>query len=145
VPTKDAEKGEKPQILKLEPGEAWIGKSAIQTRTYQKPVPMQDIGAGKNQAPAKPEDKPKHLFKKIIAIPKDIEYTPYLMPLYMHVKFHISFFVLPESAFKEEEVVERYTDVYIYLKPYFITDKEILKVLDFADNIVPKCIPMPPH
>ncbi|MGD2080106.1 MAG: hypothetical protein PVJ36_03105, partial [Nitrospirota bacterium] len=87
----------------------------------------------------------QYLFKKRVTIDRDLEYTAYLMPLYMHVRFHISMFVLPESVYKEEEVIERYTDVYIYLKPYFISDKEILKVLTFPDDKVPIQIPMPPH
>ena len=64
---------------------------------------------------------------------------------YMHVRFHISMFVVPQSVFKEEEVIERVNDVYMYLKPYFISDREILKQAAFPNNKVPTMIPMPPH
>lgn len=119
-------------------------KAYVQTGTFWTEVPVEELGEERTEQIYKLQSK-QYLYNYLVNIDRNIKYTHYLMPLYMHVRFHISLFVLPESAFEEEEVVERYTDVYIYLKPYFIKDEDILAELEFVDNIVPTFIPMPPH
>lgn len=118
-------------------------RAYVQTGTFWTEVPVHEIEDKREQIYKL--ETGRYLFEKFITISRDIKYTHYLMPHYMHVRFHISLFVLPESAFKEEEIVERYTDVYIYLKPYFISKELISKELRFPDNKVPVMIPMPPH
>lgn len=119
-------------------------RAYVQTGTFWTEVPIRDKEDVKKEQVYK-LDTGRHLYRMVLSIGRDIKYTAYLMPHYMHVRFHISLFVLPESAFKEEEIVERYTDVYIYLKPYFVSNALILKDLKFADDNVPVVIPMPPH
>ena len=119
-------------------------KTYVQTGTFWTEVPIQDKEATQKEQIYKLEPG-QYLYKYITTIDRKIKYTEYLMFGYMHVRFHISLFVLPESAFKEEEVVERYTDVYIYLKPFFMSDREILAQVQFPDDNVPVMIPMRPH
>lgn len=119
-------------------------RAYVQTGTLWTEIPVKDESASSADQVIKLE-KGQARYKKIISIARNIKYTAYLMPLYMHVRFHISMFVLPESMFNEKEVYERYTDVYIYLKPYFIRNAQILKKVTFTDNNVPEMIPMPPH
>lgn len=119
-------------------------KTYVQTSTFWTEVPVEE-STNEEIKQIYRLDRGIYYFKKFTIIGRNINYTPYMMPYYMHVRFHISFFVLPESAFKEEEVAERYTDVYVYLKPYFINENLIAKELKFPDNKVPEMIPMPPH
>jgi len=116
----------------------------VQSGTFWTEVPIRDKETEKSEQIYK-LDKGEHLYRKIVTINRALKYTFYQMYGYMHVRFHISMFVVPQSAFKEEEVIERVNDVYMYLKPYFITDKDILRQATFADNKVPVMIPMPPH
>ncbi len=116
----------------------------IQTGTLWTEIPAEDKKNEKKEQIYKLETG-QYLYRFIITIDRNIKYTYYLMYGYMHVRFHVSLFVLPESAFKEEEVAERYTDVYIYLKPFYVSDGEILAQVEFVDNNVPVMIPMPPH
>ena len=116
----------------------------IQTGTLWTEIPAEDKENEKKEQIYKLETG-QYLYRFIITIDRNIKYTYYLMYGYMHVRFHVSLFVLPESAFKEEEVAERYTDVYIYLKPFYVSDEEILAQVEFVDNNVPVMIPMPPH
>lgn len=119
-------------------------RTYVQTGTLWTEVPIEDKENERKEQVYKLETG-QHLYRYTVTIDRDIKYTYYLMYGYMHVRFHISLFVLPESVFKEEEVIERYTDVYIYLKPFYISDKEILAQVEFVDNQVPIMIPMPPH
>jgi hypothetical protein len=119
-------------------------RAYVQTGTFWMEVPIHDKEKEKHEQIIKLE-KGQHIYKKIVTIKRDIKYTFYQMYGYMHVRFHISMFVVPQSVFKEEEVIERVNDVYMYLKPYFISDKEILKQAAFPNNKVPTMIPMPPH
>lgn len=116
----------------------------VQTGTYWTEVPIHDRETEKREQVYKLE-KGQHFYRKIVTIKRDLKYTFYQMYGYMHVRYHISMFVLPQSAFKEEEVIERVNDVYMYLKPYYVSDKDVLKQVTFPDNKVPKMIPMPPH
>lgn len=116
----------------------------IQTGTYWTEVPIHDKETEKREQIYKLE-KGQHIYKKIVTIKRDLKYTFYQMYGYMHVRYHISMYVLPQSVFKEEEVIERVNDVYMYLKPYYMSDKEVLRQVTFPDNKVPVMIPMPPH
>lgn len=119
-------------------------RTYVQTGTFWSEVPTKELVTGMKEQVYKLESG-QYLYNFMVTIDRTIKYTYYLMYGYMHVRFHISLFVLPESAFNEEEVIERYTDVYIYLKPYYISDKDILRQVEFVDNNVPVMIPMPPH
>ncbi len=82
------------------------------------------------------------LFRKILTVSQRLPYNKYLIPKYMHVRFYITMDVLPESGFKEGEVVERKSDIYIYLKPYWISRREIAKAIDFGDTKIPVYMPI---
>lgn len=116
----------------------------VQTGTYWTEVPVRDKDGDIQQQVYRLETG-THLYRKIVTIKRDIKYTYYQMFGYMHVRFRISMYVLPESVFKEEEVIERYSDAYIYLKPFYISDMEIARQVQFPDNKIPVMIPMPPH
>lgn len=116
----------------------------VQTGTFWTEVPTRDLDQENVQQIYQLEPG-QSLYRMIATIGREIPYTEYNMYGYMHVRFHISLYVLPESVFDEEEVLERYTDVYIYLKPFFISDADILAQVAFADDQVPEMIPMPPH
>jgi hypothetical protein len=119
-------------------------RAYVQSGTYWSELPVHEKEKKEHEQIMKLE-KGQHLYHKIVTIDRGIKYTYYQMYGYMHVRFHISMFVVPQSVFKEEEVIERVNDVYIYLKPFFVTDQDILRQVVFADNKVPVMIPMPPH
>jgi len=79
---------------------------------------------------------------KVVTIDRALPYNRNLLKRFMHIKFFISLYVLPESGFKEGEVVERRSSTFVYVKPYYVTDEEILAVHDFQDNKVPVYIPI---
>jgi hypothetical protein len=116
----------------------------VQTGTFWTEVPVREKEHTAEEQVIR-IDPGLHRYRKIITINRSIKYTYYQMFGYMHVRIRISLFVLPESAFKEEEVVDRYSDAYMYLKPYYMTDREIARQVTFPDNKVPVMIPMPPH
>jgi hypothetical protein len=116
----------------------------VQTGTFWTEVPVRE-SAGKTNEQVIRILPGIHRYRKIVTISRSIKYTYYQMFGYMHVRVRISLFVLPESAFREEEVVDRYSDAYMYLKPYYISDREIARQVKFPDNKVPVMIPMPPH
>jgi len=118
--------------------------SYIQTGTFWTEVPIREGGKMANEQILKLEPG-IHRYRKIVTIDRSIKYTFYQMYGYMHVRVRVSMFVLPESAFKEEEVIDRYADAYMYLKPYYIPDREIARQVKFPDNKIPAMIPMPPH
>lgn len=82
------------------------------------------------------------LFRKILTVPRHLPYNKYLIPKYMHVRFYITMDVLPESGFKEGEVVERKSDIYVYLKPYWTSAKEIAEAIDFGETKIPVYMPI---
>jgi hypothetical protein len=116
----------------------------VQTGTFWTEVPVRE-GERAAEEQVIRIDPGLHRYRKIITISRSIKYTYYQMFGYMHVRIRISLFVLPESAFQEEEVVDRYSDAYMYLKPYYITDREIAQQVKFPDDKIPVMIPMPPH
>lgn len=83
-----------------------------------------------------------HPFQRILKIDPKIPYNRYLIPKYMHLRFIVRMSVLPESGFKEGEVFERKSETYVYLKPFWITAKEISAVIDFGDTKVPVYMPI---
>ena len=87
-------------------------------------------------------DNGAHSFQRMLTIDPKTPYNRYLIPKYMHIRFLIRFSVLPESGFKEGEVVERKSETYIYLKPFWITEKEISAVIDFGETRVPVYMPI---
>jgi hypothetical protein len=82
------------------------------------------------------------LFRKILTIPRNLPYNKYLIPKYMHVRFYVTMYVLPESGFHEGEVVERKSDTYVYLKPYWISAQEIAHAIDFGRTKIPVYMPI---
>jgi ABC-type lipoprotein export system ATPase subunit len=66
-----------------------------------------------------------------------------LLPNYMHVRFVSSMLVSPDSIPKDD-LFERKDSYYVYLKPWNMDDKSILKSMKF-DGTPPVWIPMPPH
>lgn len=103
-------------------------------------VPVQDMG-GREQM-YKVEEDGQAIFKKAVTISRDLPYNEYLIRKYMHVKFYIVMYVLPESGFKEGEVVERRSSTFVYLKPYYVSKKEIREVIDFGETEVPIHMPI---
>jgi len=116
----------------------------LQTGTFWTEVPVREGERGAEEQVIRIDPGP-HRYRKIITIDRSIKYTFYQMFGYMHVRIRVSLFVLPESAFQEEEVIDRYSDAYMYLKPYYIPDREIARQVKFPDDKVPVMIPMPPH
>jgi hypothetical protein len=96
----------------------------------------------KNDQVYKIEEEGQSVFRKIVTISRDIPYNEYLIRKYMHIRFYIFMYVLPESGFKEGEVAERRSSTYVYLKPYYISDDEIREVIDFGDTKVPSYMPI---
>ena len=66
-----------------------------------------------------------------------------LLPHYMHVRFVNSMLVSPHSMPKDD-LFERKDNYYVYLKPWNVNDRDILKELKF-DGAAPVWIPMLPH
>ncbi len=116
----------------------------VQTGTFWTEVPVRE-GERSSEEQVIRIDPGIHLYRKIVTISRSIKYTYYQMYGYMHVRIRIALYVLPESAFKEEEVVDRYSDAYMYLKPYYMSDREIARQVKFPDDKIPTMIPMPPH
>ncbi|MCL5024691.1 MAG: hypothetical protein M1497_15255 [Nitrospirae bacterium] len=117
-------------------------KAYIQTGTISwTEVPVEDK-AGEKQEQIYKIEQGTLLFRKILTVVRNLPYNRYLIPKYMHVRFYITLFVLPESGFKEEEVVERKSDTYIYLKPYWIAEREIAHAIDFGQTKVPIYMPI---
>jgi len=117
-------------------------KAYIQTGTISwTEVPVEDRTDDKKEQVYK-VDEGTILFRKTLSVPRGLPYNKYLIPKYMHVRFYITMFVIPESGFKEGEVVERKSDSYIYLKPYWISENEIAKVIDFGETRVPTYMPI---
>lgn len=118
-------------------------KAYIQTGEFSwTEVPVQDKEPGKAEQVYRIEPEGQVIYKKLVTINRAIPYNRYLMPRYMHVRFYISMYVLPESGFKEGEVVERRSSTYVYLKPYYISEKEIREVIDFGETKVPVYMPI---
>ncbi|MHB8881287.1 MAG: hypothetical protein ACYC69_07215 [Thermodesulfovibrionales bacterium] len=84
----------------------------------------------------------QHSFQRMLKIDPKIPYNRYLIPKYMHIRFLVRFSVLPESGFREGEIFERKSDSYVYLKPFWITTKEISEAIDFGDTKVPVYMPI---
>lgn len=66
-----------------------------------------------------------------------------LFSQYMHVRFVNTMLISPNSV-GSDELFERIDSYYVYLKPWNVDDREILKTTKF-DGAPPLWIPMPPH
>ena len=104
-------------------------------------IPVADADSGKKEQMYKLNTGP-HRFNRTLTIDPKIPYNRYLIPKYMHIRFLVRMSVLPESGFKEGEIFERKSDTYVYLKPFWISEKEISAVIDFGDTKVPVYIPI---
>ena len=104
-------------------------------------IPVADAGLEKKEQMYKLDTGP-HRFHRILTIDPKIPYNRYLIPKYMHIRFLVRMSVLPESGFKEGEVFERKSDTYVYLKPFWITEREIREVMDWGDTKVPVYMPI---
>ena len=98
--------------------------------------------AGEKQEQVYKIEEGHRIIKKILTVPPYLIYNKNLIPKYMHVRFFIIMNVLPESGFKEGEVVERRSNTYMYLKPFWVSAQEIKKVIDFGDTKVPVYMPI---
>lgn len=118
-------------------------KAMVQTGSISwTEVPVQEDNTRKDEQVYKIAPEGQSLFKKYVTIGRDIPYNEYLIRKYMHVHFYIFMYVVPESGFKEGEVVERRSSSYVYLKPYFLSDEDIRKVIDFGETRVPFYMPI---
>lgn len=104
-------------------------------------VPVADEESAKQEQMYKLDTGP-HRFERIITIDPKIRYNRYLIPKYIHIKFLVRMSVLPESGFKEGEIFERKSETYVYLKPFWISEKEISEAIDFGDTKVPVYMPI---
>lgn len=117
-------------------------KAYIQTGTISwTEVPVEDK-VGERQEQVYKIDQGTILFRKTLTVSRGLPYNRYLIPKYMHVRFYIVMYVLPESGFKEGEVVERRSDSYIYLKPYWVSQREISQAIDFGKTKIPTYMPI---
>jgi hypothetical protein len=117
-------------------------RAYIQTGTISwTEVPVAEM-AGQKQEQVYKIKEGHLLFKKTLTVPRSLPYNKYLIPKYMHVRFYITMNVIPESGFKEGEVVERKSDIYVYLKPYWITTQEIAEAIDFGKTKIPVYMPI---
>jgi ABC-type lipoprotein export system ATPase subunit len=73
---------------------------------------------------------------------KPVEYAQ-LLSRYMHVRFVNTMLVSPHST-PSDELFERTDSTYVYLKPWNVDDRDILREVRF-DGATPLWIPMPPH
>ncbi len=81
----------------------------------------------------------KKTVEKIVDI--NVKNYTQLLPHYMHVWVNSTSFVAFES--EPKDIVEKSEPYYIYLKPYYVKDSEVLAKLRYEK--VPIWIPMPPH
>jgi len=120
-----------------------VVKAFVQTGTISwTEVPVTDDKNKKEEQVYKIEPEDQSLFKKYIRISRDLPYNEYLIRKYMHVHFYVFMYVVPESGFKEGEVVERRSSSYVYLKPYYLSDQDIRRVIDFGETKVPFYMPI---
>jgi hypothetical protein len=120
-----------------------VVKAFVQTGSISwTEVPVKDDENKEEEQVHKIEPEDQSLFKKYVRISRDLPYNEYLIRKYMHVHFYIFMYVVPESGFKEGEVVERRSSSYVYLKPYYLSDQEIRKVIDFGETKVPFYMPI---
>lgn len=117
-------------------------RAFIQTGTISwMEIPVTDAASEKKEQMYKLDTGP-HSFLRTLTINPKIPYNRYLIPKYMHIRFIVRMQVLPESGFKEGEVFERKSDTYVYLKPFWISEKEISEAIDFGDTRVPVYMPI---
>lgn len=117
-------------------------KAYIQTGTISwTEIPADDV-KGEPQKQVYKLEQGTLLIRKTLTVQRSLPYNRYLIPKYMHVRLTITMLVLPESGFREGEVVERKSDTYVYLKPYWVSEREIAQVIDFGETKVPTYMPI---
>lgn len=117
-------------------------RAFIQTGTISwMEIPVTDLEGQKREQMYR-LDSGAHRFERTLTINPDIKYNRYLIPKYMHIRFMIRMSVLPESGFKEGEIFDRKNDTYVYLKPFWISEREIRESIDFGDTKVPVYMPI---
>ena len=81
--------------------------------------------------------------KKLFTIDRDIPYlTNNEMGQYIQLKVVIRLNVMPESGFKEGEVVERKAPTFCFVKPYYISREKIREVMEWGETEVPIYLPV---
>jgi hypothetical protein len=81
--------------------------------------------------------------KKLFTIDSDIPYlTNNEMGYYIQLKVVIRLNVMPESGFKEGEVVERKAPTFCFVKPYYISREKIREVMEWGKTEVPIYLPV---
>jgi hypothetical protein len=82
------------------------------------------------------------IIKKLLTIDRDIPYTINKMGYYMRIKSVIRLYVMPESGFKEGEIVERKGPAVIFIKPYYISREKMREVMEWGETKVPIYMPI---
>ncbi|MBZ0155072.1 MAG: hypothetical protein K8I29_02520 [Alphaproteobacteria bacterium] len=113
----------------------------IQVGTLWKEVPLLPPERGGGESAVTRLDGEKNI-DMLVEVPfRNFEEV---LPGYMHVRIN-SMSYIASDALSKEDIVEKNEDFYIYLKPYYARDDEMLKKYTFTNNEVPVFIPMPPH
>ncbi|MFO0754489.1 MAG: hypothetical protein U0411_14340, partial [Thermodesulfovibrionales bacterium] len=113
----------------------------IQVGTLWKEIPVLPPGKGSGESGVTRLDGEKDI-AMLIEVPfRNFEEV---LPGYMHVRIN-SMSYIAADALSKEDIVEKNEDFYIYLKPSYAKDEEMLKKYTFTNNEVPVFIPMPPH
>lgn len=112
----------------------------IQVGTQWKEVPVKSLSGTDEQGTVI-----KLVEKKAVGIIAELDVKNFteLLPYYMHVQVSSTSFVAFEA--EPKDIVEKAEPFYIYLKPYYAKDSEIISKMKFVENKVPIWIPMPPH
>jgi hypothetical protein len=82
------------------------------------------------------------IIKKLLTIDRDIPYTINKMGYYMRLKTVIRLNIMPESGFKEGEIVERKGPAVIFVKPYYISRQKMREVMEWGKTKVPIYMPI---
>ncbi len=82
------------------------------------------------------------IIKKLLTIDRDIPYTINKMGYYMRLKTVIRMNIMPESGFKEGEIVERKGPAVIFVKPYYISRQKMREVMEWGETKVPIYMPI---
>jgi hypothetical protein len=109
------------------------------------------VGMNWQQVPSRPLDGVTWGVVKVVdGYTYDVLFTPEvtgwaeLIPGYMHVRIQDDMLVSPSAQPKDDDVVERRTPFYVYLKPHGARDDDI-KARSRMSGVPPVFIPMPPH
>ncbi len=113
----------------------------IQVGTMWKEIPVLNPGKSGGESGVTKLDGAKDI-DMLIEVPfRNFEEV---LPGYMHVRINSMSYIASDTISKDD-IVEKNEDFYIYLKPYYAKDSEMLRNYKFTNNAVPVFIPMPPH